>query len=163
MRAGRIFKWLTISLALVVAGWVGITMLLGMLFFLEDEHVDKEAHALHELPMDVQRVFPEEAGNIYRAWYWRGQTHEQFCRFDLPTDKLELVELWLLSHGANDLSRGTSRGKLPEWFRGEEAPAWWQVPAEAEVVYYRFFCGRRYMDAVVQPSRGRVWLKQSKI
>jgi len=163
MRVGRAFKWLAVGLTLVLAGWVAIGLLLGVIFFLEDERVDREPSSLLELPTDLQRVFPPGARNIYRAWYKRGQTFEQFCRFELPAGDLESIELWLLGNGASELHSGTARGNLPVWFPGEETPDWWQITPGAEVVYYQFFNGSRYVDAVVQPSHGNVWMKLSKI
>lgn len=128
----------------------------------DETHVDEKPSALHELPLDVQRVLPQEAQNVYRAWFWRMQTYEQFCRFDVRPELWEEVELWLMSHGAEDLKSGTEQGALPGWFRGENAPDWWLVPTGAELVSYNFTTRARDIEAVIWPERGRVWLKLRK-
>ena len=128
----------------------------------DETHVDEKPSALHELLLDVQRVLPQEAQNVYRAWFWRMQTYEQFCRFDVRPEHWEEVELWLMSQGAEDLKSGTVRGNLPTWFRGEDTPEWWHVPAGAELVSYNFYTHARDVEAVIWPERGRVWLKLRK-
>ena len=153
--------------ALFVAGGLLLLFVLGAGAFMAEEcHVDEVPVARAELPAARQEALPRGADNVWSAWYYCGQVSDKYLRYDIREDGGDDIEKWILGYDGDvrELKRVEVVGELPEWqIRNVPPPEWWQVPADAHGVMYRFFSGRNYVTALVLPTERRVWVAYFKV